>query len=150
MKWRDEFTESELLYSKVTEIRLREIMSRHTVFGKPEVDRNTYGEFLFVMVKIADEYVTFFGLGINDGSGRLKRDFEFFESSASFGYTEKEYNNALAIQAVIDRRREVETWDLPKRTTRNAVYEMLAQDHDEDAAIIEMEDNEGLFDLDEE
>jgi len=147
--WRAQFTENELLYERISEKRMREIIAGGEVRGEPDVSPNSYGEFLFLTVKIkgTSDYVTFYGLGEHERSGRIKRDFGFYADSQSWGESKPPYNNARAIQAVIARRREIESWDEPKRTAEHRAYEFIAELADEDGAISELEDHPEITDL---
>ena len=136
-------TEDELLDDKVTHERLLELMAAFDVIGQPDFSSNAHGEWLFVTLRMDDDALyTFYGLGTRN-DGKVEREmWRFFKAYLSHDPADNlTYPHPQAMQIVIDRRREIETWEDPSTSDTRRMDTLLeiAGDDEEDALLLDEE-----------
>jgi hypothetical protein len=121
--------------------RMTELVAAFDVVEVPEVASNNFGSWLFVTLKIGDDFWTFFGLGERN-DGKVVRDvWEFYKSSPISFKDKPVVNHAVAMQAIIKRKRQIADWeDPPKEEMRRT--DMLLDIAGGDADFAELLDEE--------
>lgn len=133
--------ETEQLWNKVTHARMLELVAAFDAVGRAEIDDNNYGTYLFLTLHIGADFYTFYGLGERN-DGKIERDHWHFYRSTSSIYRDKPVlAHATVMQTIIDRRREVDTWeDPPKSQTQRTDTLLDIAGGDEDfASLLEEE-----------
>lgn len=146
------FTESEILYFRVTHKRFLEILldlqsKIHTVVESG----NTYGDFLFVTVSRENNgqqmMVTFYGLGFHEYRDRWFIDeWHWYRSFSNLESCEGEISKDDAMRQVEARKEEILPY-AEKATQSEAghFFEILADLTDDDGAIANFDDILGFL-----
>ena len=108
--------EAEQLWNKVTHARLLELVAAFDAVGRAEIGDNNYGEYLFLTLHIGADFYTFYGLGERN-DGKIEREnWHFYRSTSSIYRDKPVLAHATVMQTIIDRRREVDTWEDPPKS----------------------------------
>ena len=150
------FTEHERLWDRVTDARFQAILHEEvTRIHEIEVASNSFGEFLFVSASRPTDthrvHITFYGLGFHDGRDRWIKDEWFWYESTVRQEELSEQNIPLAeADALLQDRRTFVVGEAQGHTQsqRGHFFDMIADHTDDDGAMAEMDDLDGLFDDD--
>ena len=146
------FTESEILFYRITHKRFLEILQDpknkiHTV----EDSGNTYGEFLFITIS-RDNYerqlmVTFYGLGFHEYRDRWFTDeWHWYPTFTNPESCKGEISKDDAVRQVEVRREEILPYaDKATQSEAGHFFEILADLTDDDGAIAEFDDLLGFL-----
>jgi hypothetical protein len=141
------FTEREDLFDRVSDQRLREILSdERTLIHDISEDYNNYGEFLFVNVSRPSPAgrlsVTFYGLGFHEFRERWYVDeWHWYRANPHTERLENTIAKAEADRIIEERRVAIAPYVRQQpRSGRARLFEMLADITDEDGAYAELED----------
>jgi hypothetical protein len=142
------FTESEILYFRVTHKRFLDILldqksKIHTVIESG----NTFGDFLFVTVNRESNgrqlMVTFYGLGFHEYRDRwFIYEWHWYQSFSNSESCEGEINKDEAVKQVEARKDEISPYaEKTKQPEAGYMFEMLADLTEDDGAIADFDDN---------
>ena len=146
------FTESEILFFRVTHKRFLEILQDqkckiHTVIESG----NTFGDFLFVTVSRENNgrqmMVTFYGLGFHEYRDRWFIDeWHWYQSFSNSESCEGEISKDDAVRQVEARKDEISPFaEKANQSQAGHLFEMLADLTDDDGAIADFDDILGFL-----
>lgn len=132
--------EKEETWSQVTHQRLVELVAAFDVVEMPRIGSNSFGEYMFLTLHIGSDFYTFYGLGVRN-DGKIMRDQWAYYRAGSHFKNKPVVHHPVAMQAIIDRRREIANWeDPPKSQTQRTDTLLDIAGGDEDfASLLEEE-----------
>lgn len=147
------FSKREQLFTRVSDARFQAFLDDEgTTIHRVEESSNSYGEFLFVTVSRTSgghrRLVTFYGLGEHEHRERWLVDEWFYYRANPFPDVIAQELTRDDARALIQQRREDIAPYVNRRpqSGRGKLFEMIADLTDDDGAISEMEDLDGLAD----
>ena len=147
------FTKHEQLYSRISNARFQTFLDdENTTIHRIETSSNDYGEFLFITVSreigAARRLVTFYGLGEHEHRERWYVDEWFYYRANPFPEVlEQQLDREEAQKLIRERRDDIAPYvGQRSQSGRGRLFEMIADLTDDDGAIAEMEDLDGLAD----
>ncbi len=146
------FTESEILFFRVTHKRFLEILQDqkskiHTVIESG----NTFGDFLFVTVSRENNgrqlMVTFYGLGFHEYRDRWFNDeWHWYPTFTNSEFCKEEISKDDAMRQVEARKEEILPYaEKANQSQAGHLFEMLADLTDDDGAIANFDDILGFL-----
>lgn len=145
------FTEREILWDRISHSRFETILKdEQTSIHNVHLDRNNYGEFLFVTtsrpVGEGRSALTFFGLGFHEPRDRwMVDDWVWYETSVEGKNATLDKDEALSV--IEERRAEVKQYAAGHdQSQRGRLFETIADMTDDDGALAEFEDLEEWLD----
>jgi hypothetical protein len=140
--------ENEILFNRFGDARLQTLLdSSEVTVHSADVDRNSYGEFLFLTLSKAHLgkrlCLTCYGLGYHEPREMWLQGVWSFYQSDDFSSRQVASLSKTEVQQVLARRRaDVERWAqaAPAPSQRALLFGILAELTDEDGALSELEE----------
>ena len=121
------------LFDRIKENKLLNILKNASIKGC-KIDRNLYGEFLFIEFVLKDEPYFVFGLGLHEYRGKILRDFWDMNLANDYIKEQPSIDFGLVLNAIEQRKEEIE--ELEEFTTKETIlFDILAELSDEDGAL---------------
>jgi hypothetical protein len=154
-----DFTENEKLFSRVSDARFRELVfNPHTPIHTARIASNNYGEFVFVTASRPNgrktetgaevkEVYTFWSLGMHEPRDRWLVGEWFYHRANQLPATMKLKTTQAKVEELLhERQSEVAPYaEKHKQSQYGQMFEDLAELTDDDGAMSEIEDLDGLF-----
>jgi len=128
------------LHNRISHNKMLKIL-KDAQIKKIDIDYNAYGEFLFIVFLLENKLFQAFSLGLHEYRGKIIKDYwevwwdindEIYKTFPDIPYNE-------VLEEINYRQKEIEKLK-PYEDDTTAMYNMIADLCDEDAALAELED----------